>query len=92
MIYDGTSAYDNGTSSTDRYVGESAFNGINNSNGYVGYMYGSTLGSTYELEHANDVNSAIKTYLEGELTSSNVGWYYENIIATGYEEYVADAI
>jgi len=92
MIYDGTSAHDNGTSSTDRYVGKSAFNDDYDANGYVGYMYGSTLGSTYALEHANDVNSTIKTFLEGEPTSTNTGWYYENIVATGYEEYVADAI
>ena len=43
IIYDGTSAHENGESSTDRKVGTSAFNsgsGRPYDTGYVGFMYG----------------------------------------------------
>lgn len=90
MIYDGTQAYDNGTQSIDRQVGTSAFNTSTTDNAYVGYMYGTPGQSTYEATHANINNSAIKTFLEG--TGNNDGWYYNNIVATGYDKYVADAI
>jgi len=97
MIYDGTQAWENGSSNVDRNIGKSVFNSNSGDNAYVGYMYGQTgvteTGTTgYNLTHSNDNNSTIKTYLEGELTSNNTGWYYNNIIATGYHEYVADAI
>ena len=93
MIYDGTQAHNNGTSSTNRYVTTSVFNSSLNDNTYVGYMYGDTGQSTYASTHTNKYNSTIKTYLEG--TSANNytdGWYYKNIVATGYADYVADAI
>jgi len=97
MIYDGTQAWENGVASEDRQIGTSAFNTNYDDNAYVGYMFGQTgvtaTGTTgYNATHSNDNNSTVKTYLEGELTSNNTGWYYENIIATGYHEYVADAI
>ena len=40
IIYDGTSAHENGESSSDRQIGISAFNEQYNDNAYVGYMYG----------------------------------------------------
>jgi len=97
MIYDGTQAWENGVSNVNRQVGISAFNTEYGDNAYVGYMFGQTgvtaTGTTgYNATHSNDNNSTIKTYLEGELTSNNTGWYYENIVATGYHGYVADAI
>ena len=97
MIYDGTQAWENGFASEDRQIGESDFNTEYEDNTYVGYMYGQTGVTTtgtagYNATHSNDNNSTIKTYLEGELTSNNTGWYYENIIAKGYHGYVADAI
>ena len=84
MIYDGTQAYDNGVSTADRLAINMSFN-KDGSNGYVGYMYGSELGISYEKEHANEINSAVKTYLEDT-------WYANNIKGTDYEQYLADAI
>ena len=40
MIYDGTSAHENGEASDDRIIGKSAFNEKYDDNAYVGYMYG----------------------------------------------------
>jgi len=92
MIYDGTSAHDNGTSSTDRQITQIAFNASPNynDNTYVGYMYG-TPGVTatgvtgYNQTHLNSTDSTIKTYLEDT-------WYANNIKGTEYEKYIADAI
>ena len=84
MIYDGTSAHDNGESSIDRQIGESAFNGLYRDNAYVGFMYGTAGSSTYEATHANTNNSTIKTELDT--------WYTNNIKNTTNEKYVVDAI
>ena len=58
MIYDGTSAHDNGESSIDRQYGTSNFNPDNNNNMYVGYMYTSGqvhgLGTSSTIKNAND--------------------------------------
>ena len=40
VIYDGTETHENGESSTDRQIGTSAFNSIENDSAHVGYMYG----------------------------------------------------
>ena len=84
VIYDGTSAHANGESSTDRQIGESAFNEKLDDNAYVGYMYGKTGASTYAETHANTNNSTIKTYLDT--------WYENNIKGTTNEQYIADNI
>ena len=84
IIYDGTSAHDNGESSTDRQIGTSAFNSKRNRNTYVGYMYGSTGATTYAETHANTNNSTIKSYLDI--------WYDNNIKNTLSEGYIEDAI
>ena len=84
MIYDGTSAHDNGESSTDRQTGTSAFNSSYNDNAYVGYMRGATGASTYEATHANTNDSTIKAVLDN--------WYVSNIKDTTNEKYVVDAI
>ena len=84
MIYDGTSAHANGESSTDRQIGESAFNTGQFDNAYVGYMYGTPESSTYEETHANINDSTVKTVIDN--------WYKTNIEDTGYSSYVADAI
>ena len=55
MIYDGTSAHQNGESSTDRQYGTSQFNPNNNNNMYVGYMY------TSGEAHGTGTSSTIKT-------------------------------
>ena len=84
MIYDGTSAHDNGESSTDRQTGTSAFNSSYNDNAYVGYMYGTVGASDYATTHANTNDSTIKTALDT--------WYTNNIKNTTNEQYVVDAI
>ncbi len=84
LIYDGTSAHANGESSSDRQIGESAFNGSYNDNAYVGYMYGSTGASSYSATHANTNSSTIKTTVDN--------WYKTNIVDAGYSDKVADVI
>ena len=61
----------------------SPFNNQRNNPGYVGYMYGSTLNSTYEETNANENESDIKKYLDS--------WYKQNIENKGLSEYIADA-
>ena len=86
MIYDGTSAHDNGESSTDRYISNSTFNSSSNNNAYVGYMYGtvSSTSASYSATHANTTNSNIKGIVDT--------WYKNNIKGTVGEQYIADAI
>ncbi len=58
MIYDGTTAHQNGESSTDRQVGTSQFNTSHTNNMYLGYMYTSGeahgLGTSSTIKQAND--------------------------------------
>ena len=58
MIYDGTTAHQNGESSTDRQVGTSQFNTAQNDNMYLGYIYTSGnahgLGTSSTIKQAND--------------------------------------
>ena len=84
VIYDGTSAHENGEPSTDRQIGKSVFNNSSNDNAYVGYMYGALGASTYEATHTNTNNSTIKTYIDT--------WYENNIKGTINEKYVVDNI
>ena len=84
MIYDGTSAHDNGESSTDRQISTSAFNSSTNDNANIGYMYGTVGSSTYETTHSNTNDSTIKKVLDT--------WYTSNIKGTTNEQYVVDAI
>ena len=87
MIYAGTSAHANGYDDSyaqDMNIGKSAINSSNNDNTYVGYMYGTIGASTYANTHSNTTNSTIKTKLDS--------WYDTNIVNTGNEKYIADAI
>ena len=87
MIYAGTSAHANGyddSSANDMSIGTSAFNSSSKDNAYVGYMYGTAGASTYANTHNNTTNSTIKTKLDS--------WYDTNIVNTGNEKYIADAI
>ena len=87
MIYAGTSAHANGyndSSANDMSIGESAFNSSYEDNTYVGYMYGTAGATTYANTHSNTTNSTIKTKLDS--------WYDTNIVNTGNEKYIADAI
>lgn len=86
MIYSGTSAHANGykdSSANDMSIGTSAFNSYND-NTYVGYMYGTAGATTYANTHSNTTNSTIMTELDS--------WYDTNIVNTGNEKYIADAI
>ena len=58
MIYDGTSAHQNGESSTDRQYGTSAFNKVRDNNMSLGYMY------TNGEAHGTGTSSAIKTNVD----------------------------
>ena len=87
MIYAGTSAHANGYddySTGDMSIGESAFNSSSDDHTYVGYMYGTKGATTYANTHSNTTNSTIKTKLDS--------WYDTNIVNTGNEKYIADAI
>ena len=61
----------------------SPFNTLKDNPGYVGYMYGSTLNSSYEETNANENDSDIKKYLDS--------WYKQNIEDKGLSQYIADA-
>ena len=82
MIYDGTTAHENGEASADRKIGDSAFNEKGDDNAYVGYMYGKVGSSTYAETHANINDSKIKKYLDT--------WYKNTLSATEYERYLTD--
>ena len=87
MIYAGTNAHVNGyndSSANDMSIGSSTFNSSTNDNTYVGYMYGTEGRATYANTHSNTTNSTIKTTLDS--------WYDTNIVNTGNEKYIADAI
>lgn len=85
MIYDGTTAHQNGESSTDRILGQSSYNPVDfEDNAYVGYMYGILGSSTYEETHANINNSIIKIAVDN--------WYESVFLNTAYEQYLADEI
>ena len=68
MIYDGTSAHDNGAVSEDREYRTSQFNPNYNNNMYVGYMY--TNGNV----HGNGTSSTIKTANDNFYTSKLVSY------------------
>ncbi len=61
----------------------SPFNSIRTNPAYVGYMYGTTLNSSYEETNANENDSTIKKYLDS--------WYKQNIEEKGYSKYIADS-
>ena len=61
----------------------SVFNTLRTDPTYVGFMYGNTLGSSYEETTANENDSTIKKYLDS--------WYKQNILDKGYANYVADS-
>ena len=78
MIYQGTSANSTGDDA-NAFSSEWADN--QNSNAYVGYMYGSTSSSTYEGTHTNTNSSVMKNNLDD--------WYDENLL--DYTKFIADS-
>ena len=84
MIYDGTSAHDNGESSEDRYISKTTYGGCGFNNCCVGYMYGTVGATTYEATHANTNDSNAKKTLDS--------WYENNIKGTQNEQYINDTM
>ena len=83
MIYAGTEAYANGSTSQDTsYIGMSIYNANRGDNTYVGYMYGTAGSSSYEETHKNTNNSTIKTYIDN--------WYKTYL--NSYTDYLQDTI
>ena len=74
LLYHGTS-----TTTTDAYIGTSAFNSSYDNIAYVSYMYGS-LGSISSARE-NTTNSTIKTTIDN--------WYISNLEAKGYTKYLS---
>ena len=78
IIYDGTSAHDNGESSTDREYGTSQFNTTANNNMYVGYMYTSGqvhgLGTNSIIKIANDSFYTAKLVSYANYIDNNAGF------------------
>ena len=74
LLYHGTS-----TTTTDAYIGISAFNTTYNNPMYVGYMYG-TSGSLVN-NRTNATNSTIKGVIDN--------WYTSNLEAKGYTKYLS---
>lgn len=82
MIYNGVPVDNQCTTKTGEgtQIGTSAFNESYSDNAYVGYMYGSTVSSTYEDTHANINDSTIKETIDT--------WYENNLIS--YSSYLSD--
>ena len=59
------------------------FNTKSDNPAYVGYMYGSTLNTSYEKTNVNENDSNIKKELDN--------WYKTNILGTSNESVIADA-
>ena len=82
IIYDGTSAHQNGENNIDRSaIRNIFFNENSNDNKYVGYMYGpegTTASTSKEQAQSNIENSNVKTQLEN--------WYKTNIKEKGLDE------
>ena len=65
----------------DDSVDSSLFNTASNDNAYVGYMYGASGSSTYNLTHENTNNSIIKAAVDS--------WYNTNLLS--YSSSIEDA-
>ena len=74
LIYDGTTAHDNGEISEDRQIGTSQFNPSYNDNMYAGYMY--TSGNAHGTGTSSTIKTAVDTFYKQKLVS------YANYIDT----------
>lgn len=61
-IYNGE--YIDGVCSSENYIGKTKFNTKNNSNAYVGYMFGTSGSNSYNIEHNNINSSNIKIMID----------------------------
>ena len=80
MIYDGTSAHQNGEENDDRNIGTSTFNS-GECLGYIGDQCFGSVSYTYN-NHQND--SIIKSYVDD--------WYERVFLGSPYESYLSDEI
>ena len=78
IIYDGTSAHENGESSEDRQIGTSKYNERVDYSWYVGYSYEENL--QRPSTQNGGANSIIKEVLDN--------WYQVNIVNKGYNDKV----
>ena len=67
IIYDGTSAHDNGEASEDRIYGTSQFNSSNTNNMYVGYMY--TSGNAHGIVTSSSAKTANDNFYSSKLAN-----------------------
>ena len=83
LIYDGTEK--NATGVKQSINNQTyQFNSNYNDPAYVGYMYGSSDGTTFDEVHNNTNNSTIKTAVDN--------WYKTNIADKGYSSYISNAV
>ena len=80
LLYAGTTANASGSRLN---IKSETFNSKADNPAYNGYMYGSTLNTSYEKTNANENDSNIKKELDN--------WYKTHILGTGNESVVADA-
>ena len=80
LLYAGTTANASGSGLN---IKSAAFNSKRDNPAYVGYMYGSTLNTSYEKTNANENDSNIKKELDN--------WYKTYILGTSNESVIADA-
>ncbi len=80
LLYAGTTPNASGSGLN---IKSAAFNSKRDNPAYVGYMYGSTLNTSYEKTNANENESNIKKELDN--------WYKTHILGTSNESVIADA-
>ena len=80
LLYAGTTANASGYGLN---IKSAVFNSKSDNPAYVGYMYGSTLNTSYEKTNVNENDSNIKKELDN--------WYKTNILGTSNESVIADA-
>ena len=80
LLYAGTTANASGSGLN---IKSAAFNSKRDNPAYVGYMYGSTLNTSYDKTNANENDSNIKKELDN--------WYKTHILGTSNESVIADA-
>ena len=80
LLYAGTKANASGSGLN---IKSAVFNSKGDNPAYVGYMYGSTLNTSYEKTNANENDSNIKKELDN--------WYKTHILGTSNESVIADA-
>ena len=80
LLYAGTTANASGSGLN---IKSAAFNSKRDNPAYAGYMYGSTLNTSYEKTNANENDSNIKKELDN--------WYKTHILGTSNESVIVDA-